>query len=485
MKLEIPLEHSLKLFNTLTRQKEIFVPLQKGLATLYTCGPTVYHYVHIGNYRTFIFEDILRRTLRFFGFKVVQAMNLTDVDDKTIKGAISRKVTLEEYTKPYKEAFFTDLKTLNIDPVEFYPAATDYIQPMIEMIQALLKKGVAYKGNDGSVYFSIKKFPHYGCLSRLRLDDLQAGASERIATDEYDKDHVADFVLWKAYDSERDGEIYWESPFGKGRPGWHLECSTMAMQLLGETVDIHVGGIDNMFPHHENEIAQSEAYSEKPFVKLWMHAEHLVVDNKKMSKSLGNFFTLRDLLNKGYTGLQVRYMLMHVHYKTQLNFTFEGIDSVKSSLQRLQDFVHRLLEIQTPGGTGSLEDPIQKGWNGFVEAMGDDLNVSSALASLFDLVREVNSAYDAGQVKQRDAEEVIEVLKKFNEILGILSFEPAVDAVPRELQVALSERNQARKEKNWAQADQLRKLIVSKGYVIEDTPAGARLKKVDDGKNER
>ena len=337
----------LKFYNTALRQKETFVPLEGRHVRMYTCGPTVYNFAHIGNFRTYVFEDLLRRTLKFFGYQVTQVMNLTDVDDKTIKGAIANKVSLDAFTEPFKEAFFEDLKTLRIEPVEHYPAATDYIPEMIAMIEELLQKGIAYAGGDGSIYYAIQKFPRYGCLSHLHLEELQAGASERVANDEYEKDNVADFVLWKSYDPERDGEIYWESPFGPGRPGWHLECSAMAMKILGETIDIHVGGIDNMFPHHENEIAQSEACSGKPFVKLWMHAEHLVVDHKKMSKSLGNFYTLRDLLAKGYTGTQVRYLLLQTHYKTQLNFTFQGLDGAKSALQRLNDFIQRLNEIES------------------------------------------------------------------------------------------------------------------------------------------
>lgn len=468
-----------KLYSTLSRQKEILKPLKNNHVTLYTCGPTVYNFAHIGNFRTYMFEDLLRRALQFFGFGVTQVMNLTDVDDKTIKGAIAKGVTLNEYTQVYKDAFFEDLKTLNIQPAEHYPAATDFIDEMIVMIEGLLKKGVAYKGSDGSIYYAIKKFPHYGCLSHLHLDELQAGASERVASDEYDKDHVADFVLWKAYDPERDGQIYWESPFGKGRPGWHLECSAMAMKILGQTLDIHVGGIDNMFPHHENEIAQSEAYSGKQFVKIWMHAEHLVVDNRKMSKSLGNFFTLRDLLSKGYTGTQVRYMLLHTHYKTQLNFTFAGLDAVKESLQRLEDFIQRLYEINTPGSSGQVKPVLDRALREFSEGLADDLNISVALAALFEMVREMNGLCDAKKVFAEDVREVINLLKRFDTVLGVLSFEKRVEEIPRELQDALEKRNQARKDKNWALADSLRDFIVSRGYVIEDTAHGIRLKKGD------
>lgn len=470
-----PPSFPLVLYNTESRRKETVTPIHDNHIRMYTCGPTVYHFAHIGNFRTYVFEDLLRRTLKFFGMRVTQVMNLTDVDDKTINGAIKNNVTLDEFTQPYKDAFFTDLKALNIEPAEHYPAATDYIKEMIEVIGELLKKGFAYKGTDGSIYYSIRKFPRYGCLSHFHLDELQAGASERVSADEYDKDNASDFVLWKAHDSTRDGKIFWESPYGPGRPGWHLECSAMAMKILGETIDIHVGGVDNMFPHHENEIAQSEACSGHQFVKLWMHSEHLIVDNKKMSKSLGNFYTLRDLLNKGFTGTQVRYMLLQTHYKTQLNFTFTGLDAVQGSLQRLQDFIQRLQEISGDGDTGLIDAEIQRAYLGFATSLADDLNISSALAALFDFIREVNVLCDAKKVGKHEAERVINLLKQFNQVLGILSFENAV--VPSELEEALAKRLEARKQKNWAEADALRDFITSKGYVIEDTPQGARLKK--------
>ncbi len=472
-----PLSLTLNLYNTAARVKEPLKPLDDRHVKMYTCGPTVYNYAHIGNFRTYVFEDLLRRTIKFFGFKITQAMNLTDVDDKTIRGAIAKNISLDEFTQPYKELFFEDLKTLGIEPVEYYPAATEYIQEMIKLIEGLIEKGVAYKGGEGSIYFAINKFPGYGCLSHLHLDELKIGASERVSLDEYDKDHAADFVLWKCFDPERDGKIYWDSPFGKGRPGWHLECSAMAMSLLGETIDIHVGGIDNMFPHHENEIAQSEAYSGKKFANLWMHAEHLVVDNKKMSKSLGNFYTLRDLLNKGCTGVQVRYMLLQTHYKTQLNFTFSGLEAVEHSLQRLNDFIQRLLDINAPGSAGVVDVALNKAFQTFAEALADDLNISEALASLFELVREVNSLCDHQKILNEDAAKVIKLLRQLNDVLGCLSFEKRVENIPIELLQALDKRNQARKEKNWAEADHLRDYILNHGFIIEDTPSGARLKK--------
>ena len=468
----------LRLYNTASRQKETLVPIRDHHARIYTCGPTVYNFAHIGNFRTYIFEDLLRRTIKFFGFQVTQVMNLTDVDDKTIRGAIAQNVSLSAYTQPFKDAFFEDLRTLHIEPVEYYPAATDYIPEMIQMIEVLLTKGIAYPGGDGSIYFAIQKFPRYGCLSHLHLGELQAGASERVASDEYEKDHVADFVLWKNYDLERDGQIYWESPFGPGRPGWHLECSAMAMKILGETIDIHVGGVDNMFPHHENEIAQSEACSGKPFVKLWMHAEHLLVDHKKMSKSLGNFYTLRDLLEKGYTGTQVRYLLLQTHYKTQLNFTFQGLEATKSTLQRLNDFIQRLNEIDSLQPDGEVLGLCQNTLLLFADALADDLNISVALAVLFDFVREINGLCDAGQVSQAEAQKILELMKRFDTVLGVLTFEKQEPSIPAELQEAFERRLQAREEKNWKLADELRDFIQQGGYVIEDTPHGARLKKI-------
>lgn len=468
----------LKFYNTASRQKDVLVPLENRHVRMYTCGPTVYNFAHIGNFRTYVFEDLLRRTIKFFGFKMTQVMNLTDVDDKTIRGAIANGVTLDEYTLPYKQAFFDDLKTLQIEPAEHYPAATDYISDMIDMIQVLIDKGVAYVGGDGSIYYAISHFPRYGCLSHLHLDELQAGASERVASDEYDKDHVADFVLWKKYDPERDGKIYWESPFGPGRPGWHLECSAMAMKLLGETIDIHVGGVDNMFPHHENEIAQSEACSGKTFVKLWMHSEHLLVDHKKMSKSLGNFYTLRDLLNKGFTGTQVRYMLLQTHYKTQLNFTFQGLEGVKNALDRLNAFIQRLYDVETDSPGGQVDALMQETFSKFAHALADDLNISVALSAVFDFVREVNTLCDAQKINRAEAQRVLELMKKFNTVLGVLSFEQQAQAIPADLQEAFEKRLQARQDKNWKLADELRDFIHQRGYMIEDTPSGPRLKKV-------
>lgn len=466
---------TLNIYNTETREKEpITLAPNKSEIALYTCGPTVYNHAHIGNFRTYVFEDLFRRTLEFFGLKVKQVMNLTDVDDKTIKGALEKGVSLNEFTQTYKKAFFEDLKTLKIQKAHHYPSAVDYIPQMIAMIENLLKKGIAYQGKEGSVYFSIRHFPGYGKLSHLCMEELKAGASERVTTDEYEKESVADFVLWKGYDSERDGDIYWESPFGKGRPGWHIECSAMATELLGETIDIHMGGVDNIFPHHENEIAQSEGCTGKTFSRYWVHAEHLIVNGKKMSKSLGNFFTLRDLLEKGHSGSEVRYLLMSTHYRTQLNFTLEGLNAARQSLQRLEDFVHRLRQVQSGKG---LSSQIEETKARFKTALADDLNISVALAALFDFVRHVNGEIDRQELSQEGASQVLAFLKNIDHVLGVIPLEEREEEVPVDIQEAFTRRQEARAQKNWADADKERDYIQSKGYIIEDSPTGSRVKK--------
>jgi len=469
----------LKIYNTESRQKEEVIPLDAGCIRMYTCGPTIYHFAHIGNFRTYVFEDLLRRTLKFFGFRVKQAMNLTDVDDKTIKGAIEEGISLAAFTEPYRQAFFDDLKTLNIEPVEFYPAATDYIPEMIALIQQLLKKGIAYADSTGNVYFSIKKFPTYGRLARIHMQDLKIGISG--VFDEYDKENISDFVLWKSYDPVRDGTIYWESPFGRGRPGWHIECSAMAMKLLGESIDIHVGGIDNMFPHHDNEIAQSEGCTCVRFVRYWMHAEHLLVDHKKMSKSLGNFYTLRDLMDRGYSGAEVRYMLLQTHYRTQLNFTFEGVDATRKTLQRLSDFILRLQQLTKKEGLSKTNPEVlkilERTKTAFLAALADDLNISVALASLFDMVREIHTLCDKEEVGGLEAQDLLRFLHEIDKVLGVLPFERKETALSQELLDALGKRERARAQKDWKLADECRLFIQSHGFEIEDTAEGPRLKK--------
>jgi cysteinyl-tRNA synthetase len=467
----------LKLYNTETREKEEVAPLDGKVIRYYTCGPTVYDFAHIGNFRTYVFEDLLKRTLHYFGYKTLHVMNITDVDDKTLNGALKKGISLNAYTEPYTQAFLEDLEKLGIEPADHYPRATECIPDMLELIQGLLDKKAAYLGEDGSVYYSIKAFAPYGRLSHLHLEELQKGASERASADEYEKENAADFVLWKAYDPERDGAIFWESPFGKGRPGWHIECSAMAMKLLGPSIDIHAGGVDLIFPHHENEIAQSEAFSKKPFVRHWAHCEHLLVDHKKMSKRLGNFYTLRDLLEKGYTGRQVRYMLLQAHYRTQLNFTFQGLDGAAASLQRLFDFIERLQEIDKER-EGSIEELVQEAEKSFSEALADDLNISAALAALFDLVRTTNQLCDEQKIGKAQAALILDLFKRWDQVLGLSLFHAEKMAIPAELLEALAKRNRARAEKNWAEADKQRALIHAKGYLIEDTPKGAKLKKL-------
>lgn len=467
-------DRHLHLYNTESRRVEPLKPSEgREHLLIYTCGPTVYNYAHIGNFRTYVFEDLLRRTLRYFGFQVIQAMNLTDVDDKTIQGAQQEKLDLRTYTHRYKQAFFRDLKMLHIEPVEFYPAATDHIGAMIAMIETLVEKKIAYRGKQGDIFFSIAQFPNYGRLSQLDLSTLKTGASERISTDEYEKEVAADFVLWKAYKPERDGDIYWESPFGKGRPGWHIECSAMATRLLGTTIDLHVGGIDNMFPHHENEIAQSEGCCGGLFVRHWAHCQHLIVEGKKMAKSAGNFYTLRDLLAQGYTGKEVRYLLMSTHYRTQLNFTFEGLEGARQALGRLRALIDRLRHLASTQGQ-SIELLLAQIKEKFDNALADDLNISAALGALFEGVRALHIACDHGEVSVEGATKALAFLRSIDRVLGCLPLEEE-EAIPQELMQALEKRNAARASKEWTVADRARKEIEERGYRIEDTPEGSRI----------
>ncbi len=468
---------TLSLFNTETKMKERIFPHHGDTIRMYTCGPTIYNFAHIGNFRTYVFEDLLRRAIQFFGFKIDQAMNLTDIDDKTIGGAIKKGVPLKEFTEPYRIAFFEDLKTLNIEKVEHYPAATRYIPQMIAIIEDLIEKGIAYESPNGSIYYSIRKFASYGRLSHLCMDELKINASGDNVADEYEKEDLSDFVLWKAHDPCRDGNIYWESPFGKGRPGWHIECSAMAMNILGETIDIHCGGVDNMFPHHENEIAQSEGCSGKRFVYHWVHVEHLLVDHKKMSKSLGNFYTLRDLLEKGYTGPEVRYLLLSTHYRTQLNFTFASLNAARSSLQRIEDLIARLRALTSvKKNEGQPLDVLEKAKREFKEALADDLNISAALAILFDFLRDVNSLCDQEKIGALEAKAILDLFERWDAVLGVLPLHKK-EPIPQELLDFLEKREKARKEKNFHLSDQMRDEILSRGFLIEDTPTGARLKK--------
>ncbi|MEM3551632.1 MAG: cysteine--tRNA ligase, partial [Candidatus Bathyarchaeia archaeon] len=401
-------------FNTLTRRKEKFVPLEEGKVRIYTCGPTVYDYAHIGNFRTFVFQDLLRRWLEYKGFKVIQVMNITDVDDKTIRGARRQNIPLKEYTDYYMKAFFEDIEALNLEKAEYYPRATEHIPEMVDLIKRLMEKGYAYRGEDGSIYYDISKFKDYGKLSKLKIEELKPGA--RVKVDEYGKEEARDFALWKAWDEE-DGDVFWETEIGKGRPGWHIECSTMAMKYLGETIDIHSGGVDLIFPHHENEIAQSEAATGKTFARYWLHSEHLLVEGRRMAKRYGNFYTLRDLMARGYDPKAIRYLLMSTHYRQQLNFTFEGLEAAKGAVDRLTTFVRRLLEAEGVGCGEEIKRLMIDVQERFESAMGDDLNISVALAALFDFVRDVNKLMDENKLSRQEAEEVYNLMMKFDKVL--------------------------------------------------------------------
>ena len=467
----------IKFFNTLSRKVEEFKPLDAANVRMYTCGPTVYNYAHIGNFRAYMFEDLLRRVLQYGNYKVTQVMNLTDVDDKTIRDSRKNNMKLQDFTRIYKDAFFEDLKKLNIESAEVYPAATEHITEMIALVQALMDKGYAYQAEDKSIYFSIDKFPEYGKLARIDRENQRAGV--RISTDEYAKDSVADFALWKAWD-ENDGDVCWESPWGKGRPGWHIECSAMAMKYLGKTFDIHTGGVDNMFPHHEDEIAQSECANGCKYVNYWLHCAHLMMNGEKMSKSLGNFFTLRDLMEKGYTGREIRYVLMGAHYRKQLNFTFDALAQAKSSLRYFDELFIRLKEVANDSAK-NLDEELFVGFeNDFEKAVSDDLNIAGALAVIFKMGSEANKVLDSNSLSKVDADKFLATFRKFDRIFGFLNVDDAKkDEIPAEI-IALAEaRIQAKLDKNYAEADRIREEIKMAGYIIEDAPKNTyRIKKL-------
>lgn len=474
----------LKFYDTSTRELKAFEPLHQGEARMYTCGPTVYNYAHIGNFRAYVFEDILHRTLAFAGYKVTQIMNLTDVDDKTIRGAKAAGVPLKQYTKPYIDAFFEDIKTLGITPAAKYPAATDHIPEMIALIKTLFDKGLAYKSEDGSVYFSVAKFADYGHPAHIDLDGMQGGA--RVSQDEYDKVAVGDFALWKAH-SDEDGDVVWDSPWGPGRPGWHIECSAMSMKYLGETFDLHTGGIDNLFPHHANETAQAEGATGKPFARMWMHCAHLRLNGEKMSKSLGNFYTLRDLTSRGWTGREIRFVLVNGHYRQTLNFTFDALAAARSALARIDAFSERLGELKAQGGAGALlqegSEPafVAEALNAFSAALADDLNTPNALAALFGLVRDGNAALDSSPGDALQIAASIEaVLKRMDEVLAFIYVgKPAVEnEVPSEVKELLDKRAEARAAKNWAASDALRDQIKALGWEVKDTKQGQKVTKL-------
>ncbi len=463
-----------KIYNTLARRLEVFTPAQPPAVRLYTCGPTVYNYAHIGNFRAYIFEDLLRRYLKYLGFVPRQAMNLTDVDDKTIKGARIAGQSLRDYTQVFKDAFFADLKTLNIEPAEFYPAATEHVPEMIALIETLFQKGYAYRSEDGSVYFNISRFKNYGRLAHLDMEGLKPGA--RIAQDEYQKENAADFALWKAWCPE-DGDVVWDAPWGRGRPGWHIECSAMSMKYLGPGFDLHTGGMDNIFPHHEDEIAQSEAATGVPFVRYWMHCAHLVVDGRKMSKSLGNFYTLRDLLQRGFSGREIRYVLASAHYRQSLNFTFESLDAARAALSRTDEFRERLAALAgpAPAAPAATPDWLAAAQSAFRHGLDDDLNTAAALAALFEVVHAGNCLADAGKLTPADAGAARAVLDDMDRVFGFLAAPPAA---PDDAGLKLAEERQAaRQRRDWAESDRLRGLLAERGWAVQDVPGGYKLKR--------
>jgi cysteinyl-tRNA synthetase len=457
--------------NTLSGRKEPFRPVVPGQVGLYTCGPTVYDYAHIGNYRAYMFEDLLKRFLKYSGFKVLHVMNITDVDDKTIRGANAQGIGLQEYTAPFIRAFSEDLAALRIEPADIYPRATDHIPDMVRIIRGLLEKGIAYR-KDGSIYFKISLFPGYGKLSKIDLSELRS--TERIESDEYEKESAQDFALWKA---PKEGEPVWETEIGPGRPGWHIECSAMSVRYLGQPFDIHCGGVDNIFPHHENEIAQSEALAGKPFANYWLHCHHLIVDGEKMSKSKGNFYTLRDLIrDRGVDLMALRYLLISSHYRKVLNFSFEALEQAGAGLRRIKDF---LVEMETgafpPGESPDTVRLLAETRTKFDEGLGDDLNISIALTALYELIRRVNSLNKAGKLLSGDAKAVAGYVSSLDEVLGVLP-PRAAEELSEALEAKVRAREAARQARDFASADRLRKELAAAGVILEDTKDGVRWK---------
>lgn len=484
-------------YNSLTREKEAFKPINGKKVAMYSCGPTVYNYAHIGNFRAYIFSDLVRRVLEDFGYEVKLAMNLTDVDDKTIKNSKENNISLNEYTKKYKDAFFEDIKTLKIKPANFYPSATEHIKEMIDIIELLKNNGHTYEA-DGSTYFKIDTFNKYGELANLDKQKLLEGASGRVSSDEYDKENASDFVLWKSY-TEEDGDVYWDSPFGKGRPGWHIECSAMSSKYLGRHFDIHTGGIDNKFPHHENEIAQNEAAFKEKFVNYWLHCEHLIVDGEKMSKSKGNFYTLRDLLDRGLSPEAIRYSLMSAHYRKRLNFTIEGINQSQSAIDRVNDLIFRLKDINKDINKNNLnEDEINKNVineniikeieeanEKFSDSIYNDLNISEALGIFFTLIKNINASFNSINAEARD--KTIKFIERVNGIINCFNMsgekeisdtdEETINKLNKLIEEKIKERSEAKKEKNYAKADEIRNELLSMGIEIMDTPQGVKWKR--------
>ncbi len=462
---------SINFYNTLSRSKEEFQPLEAGIVRLYTCGPTVYNFAHIGNYRAFVFEDLLRRYLKFKGLRVVQVMNITDIDDKIIKAANQQGIPIRDFTEPYRQAFMNDLATLGVESAEFYPRATEHINEMVALIEILLHKGVAYKAEDGSIYFKVSEFPRYGQLANLNVTEMRRG--DRVANDSYEKEEIRDFALWKAWKPE-DGPVFWETALGKGRPGWHIECSAMSTKYLGNHFDLHTGGVDNIFPHHENEIAQSEAATGEKFVNCWMHCEHLLVNDEKMSKSLGNYIYLRNLLEQGHNPAAIRLTLISTHYRQKLNFTFEKLDESAKIITRLRDF-KKSLEGEFPTGALRVGEITAKCDADYEAALDDDLNISNALAVVFTFIHEVNFHRQGNPLTDTDADSIRKVLTRIDSVLNVLT--EAAETLSTAEQQLLEARNQARRDRNWAEADRLRQELLARNIILEDTPKGTTWKR--------
>jgi cysteinyl-tRNA synthetase len=461
-----------KLRNTLTRELEEFKPLQGNTVRMYACGPTVYDYGHIGNFRTFVSVDVLRRYLKYLGYQIQHIMNITDIEDKIIKGMLASGKSLEEFTGFYTQEFLKDCDSLNIERPEMLPFATKHLAQMIDIMQQLSSNGHTYQ-SDGSLYYSISSFPGYGKLSGLKLEGNIAGA--RVDVDEYEKADARDFVLWKA--AKEEGEPRWPSPFGEGRPGWHLECSAMSMKYLGESFDIHCGGVDLIFPHHENEIAQSEGATGKPFVRYWVHTEFLLVEGEKMSKSKGNYYTVRQLIEQGYAPMAIRYLLLSVPYRTQLNFMLEGLRGAETALEGLRNFRRRVADFEGAAGSHPrMQGVIARAREGFEAGMNDDLNTSKALGSVFEFRRDVNSALDANEFGQDDRTAVLDLMSGFDSVLGVLGEEEAQMPDP-EIETKIEERNAARRVRDFKLADKIRYELAERGILLEDTPQGTKWKR--------
>jgi len=503
-----------KLFNTLSRRLEEFVPIEDGKVRMYICGPTVWNFAHIGNFRTFIFGDVLRRYLKYKGYGVKHVFNLTDIDDRIINESAARNISIDEFTAPFITYFWEDFDALGNERPEVTPRATEHIAEMIDIIAKLIANGHAYE-SDGSIYYRIGAFPEYGKLSKISFEGNIAGASDRVDTDKYEKEDARDFALWKLVgEDENPG---WDAPFGRGRPGWHIECSAMAMKYLGETFDLHAGGMDLQFPHHENEIAQSEGATGKLFSKYWVHSEFLKIDDVTMSKSKGNFFTFRDLREQGYSPLAIRYLLLSVPYRKQLNFTFEGLKAAESTVERLRNFRALVRESSTatvaerkssafpsdsgelpaakpPEGVGlpserqsfsarqnakgteaenSVRSSVSQALKRFEAAMDDDLNTAAALAAVHDMVREINTILAAEGLSEADKAAVLDAVAKFDSVLGIFGKENS-ELLDEDVEALIAERQDARRHRNFARSDEIRDELAAKGIILEDTKDGMR-----------